>query len=46
MSTDIDECASAHLNSCDDNATCSNTDGSFTCTCNVGFAGDGVACVG
>jgi hypothetical protein len=29
---------------CDDNATCNNTDGSFTCSCNAGYTGDGVTC--
>jgi len=40
---DIDECASTP---CDKNATCDNTDGSFTCTCNIGYSGDGFACAG
>ena len=30
---------------CDTNASCSNIPGSFTCTCNAGYAGDGVSCV-
>lgn len=41
--TDIDECAEGTDN-CDVNATCTNEPGSFTCTCNFGFAGDGVTC--
>ena len=40
---DIDECASTP---CDKNATCANTDGSFICTCNTGYSGDGFACEG
>lgn len=40
---DKDECALATDN-CDPNATCANTTGSFTCTCNEGFAGDGMSC--
>jgi EGF domain/RTX calcium-binding nonapeptide repeat (4 copies) len=41
---DIDECAENRDN-CDANATCSNTAGGFTCTCNTGFEGNGVTCV-
>ena len=29
---------------CDVNATCSNTDGSFVCTCNDGYQGNGTTC--
>ena len=41
---DIDECA-AGLDNCDSNATCTNTDGSFICTCKIGFDGDGTTCI-
>ncbi|WP_441292513.1 FG-GAP-like repeat-containing protein [Sorangium sp. KYC3313] len=41
--TDVDECAAATAN-CDVNATCTNTAGSFTCACNVGYSGDGATC--
>uniref|UniRef100_A0A0G4HZJ7 Uncharacterized protein n=1 Tax=Chromera velia CCMP2878 TaxID=1169474 RepID=A0A0G4HZJ7_9ALVE len=39
----LDECA-AGVHNCDPQASCSNTNGSFTCTCNAGLDGDGVAC--
>lgn len=32
-------------NYCDVNAVCTNTDGSFDCTCNVGYTGDGTECI-
>ena len=40
---DIDECDE---NSCDTNADCINTTGSFTCTCNQGYSGNGLTCIG
>lgn len=40
---DFDECRFKTSN-CDENADCSNSDGSFECTCNYGFAGDGTFC--
>ena len=43
--TDIDECA-AGTDGCDENANCTNTDGSYTCSCLSGYSGDGVTCVG
>ena len=41
---DIDECATT--NNCDSNATCTNTPGSYTCTCNHGYNGSGITCEG
>lgn len=41
MCVDVDECAS---NPCHPNATCENTDGSFTCACVNNFDGDGFNC--
>ena len=43
--TDIDECVE-ETDNCDDNAACTNTEGSFTCLCEPGFGGDGVQCEG
>ena len=39
---DFDECTLA--TSCDRNAICSNTEGSYTCSCYDGFHGDGKLC--
>lgn len=41
--TDIDECANGSA-MCSTDATCANTPGTFTCTCNDGFSGDGTTC--
>ena len=43
FSADVNECME-NLDSCDDNATCSDTDGDFNCTCNIGYEGDGFNC--
>ena len=41
---DIDECLT--VSPCHANATCNNTEGSYTCTCDSGYSGDGVSCNG
>ena len=41
--TDIDECAAVPRR-CDTNATCSNSQGSFSCTCKPGWSGSGTTC--
>ena len=43
LSLDIDECSNSP---CDGNAACTNNDGSYECTCNVGYTGDGHSCLG
>jgi uncharacterized repeat protein (TIGR02543 family) len=42
--TDINECLISESNICNDNATCTNTIGSYTCACNAGYIGDGESC--
>eukprot|EP01083_Nonionella_stella_P084379 233577_1 len=39
----VDECTSDELNDCDDNASCTDTEGSYQCVCNDGYTGDGYA---
>ena len=41
--TDADECVETS-DSCDLNADCLNTVGSFTCTCKPGYSGTGIYC--
>ena len=45
VSSDINECAIGTDN-CDTHAVCTNTVGSFTCTCRSGYDGDGTTCSG
>jgi len=42
---DIDECALG-IAGCDVNANCSNTEGSYECTCFQGYTGSGMDCSG
>jgi len=40
---DIDECLTNN-GGCSANAICTNTIGSFSCTCKIGYVGDGMIC--
>jgi len=42
---DIDEC-SMGTHTCDPNANCTDTDGSYNCMCMNGFEGNGFNCTG
>ena len=44
-SADINECE-LETDLCSPNANCTDTDGSFNCTCREGFEGDGFNCTG
>ena len=41
---DIINCIDDH--GCDDNATCTDENGSYVCVCDSGFTGDGFNCTG
>ena len=41
---DIDECSQANI--CHAQATCTNTEGSYLCTCDTGYTGNGTYCAG
>ena len=45
LAPDVDECTTG-TDDCDDNAECTNNDGSFSCSCNNGWTGDGKTCDG
>ena len=41
---DVDECSDLTSNNCHAMANCTDTEGSFTCSCNTGYSGNGVSC--
>ena len=41
---DVDECSDLASNNCHAMANCTDTEGSFTCSCNTGYSGNGVSC--
>jgi len=43
VTPEVDECSQG-LATCDTHATCTNTVGSYTCSCNSGYSGDGRVC--
>ena len=45
FAADIDECTSSP-SACHSDAQCSNTIGSYRCTCNPGYTGNGKRCIG
>ena len=45
ISVDVDVC-SIGTHDCNENATCMDTDDSYTCVCKHGYSGDGVNCTG
>ena len=45
--SDINECENSTFNDCDKaNGLCTNTNGSYLCSCNNGYRGDGMLCTG
>ena len=42
---DIDECALG-IDVCSDDATCTDTEGSYECICHPGYTGNGINCTG
>lgn len=44
ISIDVDECTIVEPNDCDDNASCINNVGSYSCKCVSGYSGNGESC--
>ena len=42
----VDECQSSSNNSCHENATCTDSVGSYSCACKNGFSGNATYCNG
>ena len=45
LTADVNECIEG-THDCHPQATCQNAEGSFTCSCNPGFTGNGSSCIG
>ena len=45
LQADIDECFFSY-HTCNENASCINTNGSYLCECNEGYYGNGYTCIG
>lgn len=45
IDTAVDECSEG-TDTCDAQATCTDTDDAYTCACNNGYTGDGESCSG
>ena len=43
---DVDECSDPSKNNCNALATCTDTVGSYRCSCKSGYSGNGVSCQG
>ena len=43
QTADVNECTRG-TDRCHNNANCTNTQGSYTCTCKIGYSGDGLSC--
>ena len=43
---DVDECLEGTDNCDQDNGICTNTRGNYSCSCDVGYTGDGFSCFG
>jgi hypothetical protein len=43
LCTDIDECAT-NAHNCSENATCTDTEGSYNCSCKADYHGNGTFC--
>ena len=46
LGADVDECGDSSMNNCSENANCTDTIGSYDCTCSEGYSGDGFLCRG